>query len=138
MSCYDHKAPEQMCSYCGMHYCDAANHGHTIGVCLQLLEYRKRTAKAAFLDAADKLRRRMGGTMKLSPAQQRVVDQMRKGWQLRGHWGLSGSAWLYKDYQTEDVKNQTFFALRDRGLLTESRVGDKALYLLNEETQDSN
>jgi len=70
---------------------------------------------------------------KLSPAQQHVVDRMREGWQLRGQWGLVGSTWLYKDHRTDNVRNSTFFALRDRGLLSESRVGDKALYILNEE-----
>ena len=71
---------------------------------------------------------------KLSPTQQRVVDRMREGWQLRGHWGLSGViVWLYKNHEIKGVKITTFFALRDRGLLVESRVGDKATYILNEE-----
>lgn len=90
---------------------------------------RKAILKAEFDRAANDMKN-------LSPMQQYVVDRMREGWQLRGHWGLTGTTWLYKDHETENVRTKTFFALRDRGLLVESRVGDKALYTLNEEAPE--
>ena len=66
--------------------------------------------------------------MKLSKAQQRVIDLMSEGWELGHSRGYQTSAWMQKDGigrggDSEKVNANTFFALRGKGLITVAREG---------------
>jgi len=66
--------------------------------------------------------------MKLSKAQQDVIDKLKSGWQLGRLTGFDCGWWLQKGElgrgaQICDVKNNTVHALIKRGLIEQKRYG---------------
>ena len=60
--------------------------------------------------------------MKLSKAQQEVVDLMREGWELGVSTDFTGRCWLQKGGcgkggETKDVRSTTVGALREAGVI---------------------
>ena len=66
--------------------------------------------------------------MKLSKAQQAVVDLMREGWSLCKSTTFDGTAWLQergcgRGGKTRNVNLNTFSALLDRGIIKRKQNG---------------
>lgn len=59
--------------------------------------------------------------MKLSKAQQEVVDKMREGYRLH-HSNFTGSIWLRKDGINSYITRVTFNALRKKGVVKQQPV----------------
>jgi len=55
--------------------------------------------------------------MKLTKAQQEVIDLMADGWELHVNTGKGGGIWLSKDAQIKPISKTNFCLLRDREYL---------------------
>lgn len=81
----------------------------------------------------------MAKKIKLSKLQQDVIDKLREGWELGLSMTMDGGAWMQKDGlgrggESMNVKKNTFFALRDKGII--KRVSENfptARYVLTDE-----
>lgn len=72
--------------------------------------------------------------MKLSKAQQEVVDKMREGWEL--HVYSTNSLWLCKDGKRDlshTVWYGTFFSLKEKGIIYQIPGGFPHVYRLTEQ-----